>query len=65
MVKKRRKKVEKKEPNKYYCPHCKEEIFPAKMLYDAGLGKVKEEQSTEEMRRRANIRWNRVKLYGA
>lgn len=59
-----RKKREKKEPNKYFCPHCNEEIFPAKMLYDAGLGKLKSEQSPEEMKRRVNIRWNRVKLYG-
>lgn len=59
-----KKKREKKEPNVYKCPHCKKEIFPAKMLYDAGLGKLKSEQSSEEMRRRVNMRWNRVKLYG-
>lgn len=52
-----------KEKRKHYCPHCKKEIELGKMM---GLASLTPDRdiSPERMRKVAQARWNRVKLYG-
>lgn len=58
-----KRKKEKKEKKHYYCPHCKGEIELGKMMAEASF-KVPRDISSERMRKVAEARWNRVKLYG-
>lgn len=57
-------KKKKKVPNVYHCPHCNGIIEPGKLLYEKSLGLLTQQQTSEEMRRRVNMRWNRIRLFG-
>jgi hypothetical protein len=63
MKKKQRKTKEVKEKLKHHCPHCGKEIEIGKLMGQASL-KVDRDISPDHMRKVAQARWNRVKLYG-
>ena len=59
-----RKKVTKKEKRQYFSPHCKKEIVLGKMMGQASMTPDRD-VSPDRMRKVAQARWNRIKLYGA
>jgi hypothetical protein len=55
-------KKKKKEPHEYHCPHCGEQIYPAKMMAEVSV--ANRDVSSQRMSKVAQARWNRKKLYG-